>query len=891
LRITEQWEERQELNSDSFNVNVFGPEVLLVFIGHSNDAEKEARAIYGLEHDFQRELERLQIAASGALQFKTVRCWEWATDAFPKVGGQEALITPHLVRANIALFVFKQRVGKVTWTELEYSRKRSSPTIPVAAFFPANPPESKLMSEVAVAKAWTTLLNKRRSLAKDWPKRGSISIKPTISYKSIKHLKKIVLDQLKDALTSILSSSPANVHGLPNPGSTHIPLPHQLPAVPAAFTGREAELNELETALLANDNTDLANCSTGAVIQGMGGVGKTTLATALAHRLKGKYHKAQIYIDLRGFDSTGQRPLSPDEAMQRIIHVFYPGAKSADTEEDLQTKYNAVLNDAGPVLLFLDNAASAAQIKRLLPPSNCLILATSRNQFSLPGLAKRHIDCLTSKESKELLLKLAPRLEGQAASAAKLCGHLPLALEVFAGVVSENGLYSVKELTSKLRKRGKTLEKVDATFQVSYDLLSEQLRRCWALLAIFPTFFDIPASAAIWEVHTDEARNIMQALLNWSLVESYEAKDQFRLHDLVRAFCNRTLRGSERNAAMLRYAKHYIRRGSESEKLYLKAGEKNMMRGLDLFSRDILHVIAAFNWLAKRRDPGSAALLAALVGTTAHTGLLRFLPRERIRMFEHMLKASRMIGNEHLEEIALTGLGIAHVHLGKESEGIAFYTQALTIVRKMSDQRAESYILHAMGVAYKNMEQSHRAIAFHAEALKIARSNDDLRNESYALSNLGLAYADVGKPRKTVELGKRALRIARKIGNRRGEGNALNSLGLAYAVLHQPSKALKYYNQRLTLAREILDRRGEGYTLFASAQALDELKDRHQAIVHASAALRIFEDIEHPWTEKVRIQLEEWTGRKQEQKVLDANRLRERAIDTDKLTSARCLPR
>jgi Tfp pilus assembly protein PilF len=652
-----------------------------------------------------------------------------------------------------------------------------------------------------------------------------------------------------------------------------ITMLHQLPAAPAAFTGREKELSYFKTALARRGKIGAVISARGAGIQGMGGVGKTTLATVLAHRLKDKYPDAQIYINLRGYEPTGRKPMPPSEAMQSIIHVFHPEAKLAETAEDLRGIYTAVLNDAGRVLLLLDNATNAEQLQPLLPPSTCLLLVTSRNQFHLPGLVTRNIECLPSEKSQELLLKLAPRLKGHEPTVAKLCGHLPLALEVFAGVVSEKTLHPVEELVARLRKHDEKLGKVEATFQVSYDLLTNSLRRCWTMLATFPTNFDLPACAAIWEMKIEMAREIMQVLLNRSLVEVDEAIGRFRLHDLVHQFCNGKLRDVKRCISMMRYAKHYKKVGVEANRLYLKGG-KNVVMGLELFDRERLHIEAAFEWLSPKRDKASAALLASLVSPTVHIGLLRFHPRQCIRWNQRMLEASRMTKNRRQEETALGNLGIAYNHIGKPRKAITFFKQALLIACEIGDPRFEGYLLHGLGVAYKNIGKPRKAIDFYEQALVIIRKIDDQRGESYALANLGLAYSDLNEPRKTIGFCKRALAIARATSNPRSEGNALNNLGLAYAQLGDPGKALEYFEQRLIVVRKIIDRRGEGFSLFNSALALDKLQDRPKAIARAKAALQIFKAIEHPWGAKARAVLKNWNASQNKKKPTGKSRSR-----------------
>jgi tetratricopeptide (TPR) repeat protein len=629
-----------------------------------------------------------------------------------------------------------------------------------------------------------------------------------------------------------------------------------LPPVPPAFTGREQELQDLETALAKQGNIGAAISASGAGIQGMGGVGKTALAAVLAHRLKHKYPDAQICLNLRAFDPTGRQPMPPVEAMQSIIHAFQPERKLPETAEDLVRHYICVLNEAGRVLLFLDNAANAEQIKPLVPPSNCLLLVTSRNQFSLPGLETRNIDCLPPEKSRELLLKLAPRLKGYETTAAELCGHLPLALEVFAGAINNKSLTSVPELLERLRTKQEKLDAVDAAFQVSYDQLGGQLQKRWRLLAVFSASFGLRAAAAVWDeglgrdalprVQADQqvgptdslnsARDAMQMLVNANLVERNETTQRFHLHDLVREFCNSKLSDQECDAAMMRYAMHYTTVGAESHQLYLKGGENVV--------RERAHIEAAFEWLSPRRDEASAALLVSLVDAVVYTGQsLRFHPRQRIRWLEGQREAARITKNRQAEGNALGNLGNAYMNLGVPRKAIEFYEKRLVIAREIGDRPGEGNALGNLGVAYKNLGEPRKAIEFYEQQLVITREISDRRGEGNALGNLGLAYADLGDPRKAIEFYEQALAIHREIGDRRGEGNALGNLGNAYADLGEPRKAIEFYEQALAIDREIGDRHGEGVDLGNLGVAYADLAEPHKAIEFYEQQLVITREI------------------------------------------------
>jgi hypothetical protein len=155
----------------------------------------------------------------------------------------------------------------------------------------------------------------------------------------------------------------------------------------------------------------------------------------LAQALAPAYPDAQLFISLQG--AAEQQPLSPAEALAHFIHAFAPTAQLPDPQGAFgsalparQAVYRSLL--AGKrALLVLDNARDRAQVEPLLPPPGCLVLLTSRQRFSLPGLTPLNLDPLPRADSVALLVKIAPRLgDGDEARAgaealADLCGDLP----------------------------------------------------------------------------------------------------------------------------------------------------------------------------------------------------------------------------------------------------------------------------------------------------------------------------------------------------------------------------------------------------------------------------------------------------------------------------------
>jgi tetratricopeptide (TPR) repeat protein len=188
-------------------------------------------------------------------------------------------------------------------------------------------------------------------------------------------------------------------------------------------------------------------------------------------------------------------------------------------------------------------------------------------------------------------------------------------------------------------------------------------------------------------------------------------------------------------------------------------------------------------------------------------------------------------------------VGRAYHRLGQVEQAIEYYEQQSVIVREIGDRRGEGAALGNLGLAYADLGQVEQAIGYHEQALVILREIGNRQDEGSTLGNLGLAYAALGQVEQAIGYHEQALVIHREIGDRRGEGNALGNLGRAYADLGQVEQAIGYYEQQLVIVREIGDRRGEGAALGNLGSAYADLGQVEQAIGYYEQALVIFREI------------------------------------------------
>jgi DNA-binding SARP family transcriptional activator len=334
--------------------------------------------------------------------------------------------------------------------------------------------------------------------------------------------------------------------GFPSP----LVPPAQLPADLPSFAGRETELSQVEHMLGRDDGRPTVGIC---VIDGMAGIGKTTFAIHWAHRVAKHFQDGQLYLDLRGFDSSGLATAPADALYALLCSLGVPAGHIPDGLDARAGLYRSVL--AGKrVLVVLDNARDVFQVRPLLPGTQgCLVIATSRNP--LTGLAM-------TDGARLLTLKLPPvctaretlerRLGADRVAAEpeaveeiiRLCGQLPLALAIVSARAVHPG-FTLDSISAELRRTQSRLDALgpagvgaDArtVFSWSYHHLSPQACRLFRLLSLHPgADITAAASASLLGTSPDEAKRLMAELANTSLLTE-DRPGRYSFHDLIRAY-------------------------------------------------------------------------------------------------------------------------------------------------------------------------------------------------------------------------------------------------------------------------------------------------------------------------------------------------------------------
>lgn len=665
--------------------------------------------------------------------------------------------------------------------------------------------------------------------------------------------------------------------------SVPLPVPRQLPPVTRYFAGRDAELGLLGRLL---DEADAAATVVG-VIDGTAGVGKTTLALRWAHQVKGGYPDGQLHVNLRGFDPEG--PVDPGEVLHRFLQALGVAPESIPASRDAKTAlYRSLLADRR-ILVVLDNAASAADVRPLLPgTATCLVIVTSRDRLDSlvvrEGAHRVTLDVLPYREALSLLERwLGPRRLAEQAAAAdelmELCARLPLALSIVAARAAGRPGGSLEALAVRLRGVPDRLDALGAgaadldlrkVFQASYALLPGPAARLFLLLgAHVGPDVDAHACAALLGAGAPP-RADLDALTGAHMLTE-QADGRFSSHDLLRAFA-RQLAGrldeQARRAAIERVLDYYlctaVRAGRHIEPC--RAGElpeagprwpgppiEDYAQAIAWFTAELPTLHATMEQAAAEGFDGHVWRLA-----WAATVFLRRTGRraERVAVHRAGLAAAERIGDRVVSATSRRLLADGLARLGEHAEALELLESSLAECRALGDARG-AFQAHLSLTRLHNATGAHVAALAHAEeALRSSADVGDLLARADALAAVTKQRERLGAHAGALPLGRRALDLYRRLGYWEGEADALRTIGGIERRLGRPEEAIARYERSLELDRRLGDR-------FWAAHVLDDLADAHEATgdpararERREEALAIFESMRHPAAEAVRARLD-----------------------------------
>jgi DNA-binding SARP family transcriptional activator len=652
--------------------------------------------------------------------------------------------------------------------------------------------------------------------------------------------------------------------------------PAQLPADIGDFTGRETHVAHLRALLLAGNAAPSPGAVRIAVVNGAAGLGKTTLAVHAAHQVSQEFPDGQLYVDLLGASS---QAASPGEVLARFLRDLGIEGDQVPARDDERGALFRTTLTRRRVLILLDNAKDAAQVRPLLPgSSSCAVLVTTRNRTS--DLASMRFVDLNVLEDTEALALFA-RIVGEERAAAEpdataevlvACAGLPLAIRICAARLAARRQWRIAALASRLRDQHRRLDElktgdlaVRASFQVSYDSIRTVGRgmdpaRAFRLLGLWQgESISLQAAAALLGAPDDDVAEMLESLVDVNLLES-PAPDWYRFHDLLKVYAMERAQAEEpeavRDEVLSRLLWWYL------DTAQAAADRVSPQRyQVSYESRTAGHPALAFatmeaalTWYDEERaNIVAATRQAAAVGLHEVAGRL---PPTLFPLFNrrsnwadcvttHRLAAesAAKTGDRPGEAWALAWLGFALVIL-RDPEAFGHLERALAVRQQLGDTRGEAQSAIALAEAHLRMHGAGEdALRYLRRAAALLEPLGATSLRSVALNNLGEVYFGLDDLDAAAECYLQALDIGREIGGL-AEGHALHNLGRVYLRQRRLDEAIARFEEALPKHRAFGDLVGEATALRGLGAAQAESGRQADARASLIGALRIFEQIE-----------------------------------------------
>jgi tetratricopeptide (TPR) repeat protein len=627
-------------------------------------------------------------------------------------------------------------------------------------------------------------------------------------------------------------------------------------------------------------------------IGGTAGVGKTALALHFAHLVADRFSDGQLYLNLRGFDPSVE-PLPSSAAVRSFLDGLSVPPEQIPASLDAQTGLYRSMLAGRQMLIVLDNAASADQVRSLLPGAgHCLVVVTSRRQLTalaaLEGASTVTLDVLIDSEAYELLAARlgADRLASDPAATAELiteCARLPLALSVAAARAQARPQFSLAAVASELRDARGRLDALDggeasinvrAVFSWSYHQLSPASARMFSLLGLHPgPDITVAAAASLAAVPRAQAGQALGQLTTACLLTEH-VPGRFAFHDLLRAYAAEEAAATEnedqRQDAIGRLADHYLQSARAADQAIYPARPPVAIPGLqpgtqpETFSSHA----QALDWFDREHYVLLAVIsLAAAADLHACAWQLPWAMETFFYRRAHWhdwavtqtiaLTAARRIGDRDGEAHAHRGIANANIENGSYEEGLRHLALALRLREKTGDLAGQARI-HLDMARSAGFQQRYDDYLNHARrGLELSRSVHDLWGEGNGLSEVAWALALLGHYEQAIAGCQEALRVYRQVGSRPHEGQVWDTLGFAHYHLGHHAKAAACYRR----AVQILDDHGYLYnkavTLTWAGEAYRAAGDAQAAREAWRQALAILKDTRHPDTARVLANLDD----------------------------------
>jgi tetratricopeptide (TPR) repeat protein len=614
-------------------------------------------------------------------------------------------------------------------------------------------------------------------------------------------------------------------------------------------------------------------------IDGMPGVGKTTLAIHAGHKLQSRFPDGQFFIDLHAH-TAGQSPVHPNDALFALLSANGVRPAHIPANQDDRASLWRKRMAGSRALVILDNAQSRSQVKPLLPGAGtCLVIVTSRRR--LTGLAAQQVpvslglNTLPPDEATALFAAVANRRLGPAdadaaAELMRLSGYLPLAICLLATRLRPEPRWRIADLVQELTQTEHRLARmqaedvaVAAAFGLSYERLPPDRQRFFRRLGLHPgPDLDRYAAAALDGITPAKAHAHMEALYDDHLLDQPN-HGRYRMHDLIREYSGMLAEedpAADRDIAVDRFRSYYrdaaaVAGRHLSRRADRPAASHGHMPAAGSHNLPVIRTRQeAMMWMEAER----ANLFACINGMRAagETGRLSALASSMasyLRLagpWDHAMSIHRSVaalaeeaGDRRSQAEALIELGVLQRLTGNYPAAERALQQARELCEEI-DHRAglADALVQLSGVRWRSGNAQGAAGGLR-RAMDIYKRLSDSRGEADALNELATVLYFGGDYAAALESLECALALYEDLDDQQGVANALTQIGMAQQLTGEYPRAIEVQDRALRIYRELGDRYGLARALNYLGSALCQVGDYAGSEAALSEALTVHRDL------------------------------------------------
>lgn len=648
-------------------------------------------------------------------------------------------------------------------------------------------------------------------------------------------------DELKEAIRQSLSVWLGNrfMHHIGSSSAIIANTPDDLESVPRKLIGREALLEKVQQALDMGDRV---------LLQGLGGMGKTALATTFAANWL--YNRKGDVMWLVAGSETSE-------------HLFDAIARPSNSSQSLaQASDKALfirqlLSRLQISLVVIDDAWDGAELQKLLKaiPRSIAVVVTSRQRYPLDILID--VGELTPDKSLETLSYFARQdlsADPIAADLCKLLGYHAYALEI-AGSMLKTRKISPAELLSEI-----ALAPADA-LKMPTDFVEERRENVGKLLEVsiqaldhptqtvlyaFGAFFSPSATLELLTLYTEQPLNIIEPALAQleasGLLKKISGNEQiqtyYELHDLTYSYV--------RVMSIQEHKKRALNACVQYSHLYHQP-KPNHFAALQA---ELNNLLGASQWALVNQHYSQIDILVSNLYSMTGTRFLdlrAFFPQS-IMLLQQALTAAERRNDLKYQSRYHGYIGYAHYLIGQYEPALSHYQEALRLSQASEDLEQEATWTGTVARVYRNQGKNEEAVIYFKRSIDLNEQLGDntLENQSAQWGSLGTTYSDLGNFDEAAGYYQNALKLAQSVQNHPQIGNQLSNLSFAYLNLGRYEEALSYGEKSIEIIKQIGARRIEGYVYVWLGKTHLALKNYDTAHQFLSQALQMAVEMQTP---------------------------------------------